>query len=76
MCKVKFRVALLKTGEWEVEQVEDWGRASITNVLEKYVFVNNTLSVSVEDALRKAKRAHAMVNTVLQRSQNKEKLNG
>lgn len=76
MCKVKFRVALLKSGEWEVEQVEDWGRASITNVLEKYSFVNNSLSENAEDALRAAKRAHAMVSTVSQRSRNKEKLNG
>lgn len=76
MCKIKFRVALLKSGVWEVEQVEDWGRASITNVLEKYSFVNNSLSENAEEALRKAKRAHAMTNTVLQRSQNKEKLNG
>lgn len=74
MDKFKFRVALLKGGGWEVEQIEDWGKISLPR--DKYRFITNTSAEDAEEALSKGKRARSMVNTVSLRARNKERLNG
>lgn len=74
MDKSKFRVALLKSGGWEVVKVEDWAEELVD--FDKYRFIVNTDANNPDEALQTAKREKAMVNTVSQRSRNKEKLNG